>query len=207
MQSCTDEIKAWMCKNQLKLNEHKTEAILFSTPSLSSCHCVPLSIIVGTHEILFSDKVRNLGFILDSACFAPHNEATRNQNMSNSLLWTKTHQLHPQVPYRRRSKTTGNFLCIVQIRLLQFSPYGHSELCNSTDAGSPKYCCTHINLYFKAQRCLSSLPPATPNLSLSLFSAIWILHQIIFITSHITHHCLCHVNIISTTKKQHSVFL
>ena len=40
----------------------------FSSPtsSLSSCHCLPLSIIVSTHEILFSDKVRNLGFILDS---------------------------------------------------------------------------------------------------------------------------------------------
>ena len=29
-----------------------------------------------------------------------------------------------------------------QDRLLQFSSHGHSELCNSTDAESPKYCCT-----------------------------------------------------------------
>ena len=67
VQSCTDDIKAWMCNNQLKLNEDKTEAILFSTPFLSSCHCLPSSIMVGTHEILFSDKVRNLGFILDES--------------------------------------------------------------------------------------------------------------------------------------------
>ena len=66
LQSCTDDIKAWMCNNQLKLNEDKTEVILFSTPSLSSCHCLPSSIMVSTHEILFSDKVRNLVFILDS---------------------------------------------------------------------------------------------------------------------------------------------
>ena len=65
LQSCTDDIKAWMCNNQLKLNEDKTEAFLFSTPSLFSCHCLPSSIMVGTHEIVFSDKVRNLGFILD----------------------------------------------------------------------------------------------------------------------------------------------
>ena len=64
LQSCTDDIKAWMCNNQL--NEDKTEAILFLTPFLSSCHCLPSSIMVSTHEILFSDKVRNLGFILDS---------------------------------------------------------------------------------------------------------------------------------------------
>ena len=66
LQSCTDDIKAWMCNNQFKLNEDKTEAILFSIPSLSSCHCLPSSVMVGTHEILFSDKARNLGFILDS---------------------------------------------------------------------------------------------------------------------------------------------
>ena len=66
LQSCTDDIKAWMSNNQLKLNEDKTEAILFSTPSLSSCHCLPSSVMVGTHGILFLDKVRNLGFILDS---------------------------------------------------------------------------------------------------------------------------------------------
>ena len=66
LQSCTDDIKAWMCNNGLKLNEDKIEAILFSAPSVSSCHCLPSSLMVGTHEILFSDKVRNLGFILDS---------------------------------------------------------------------------------------------------------------------------------------------
>ena len=54
LQSCTDDIKAWMSNNQLKLD--KTETILFSTPSLSSCHCLPSSIMVGTHEILFSHK-------------------------------------------------------------------------------------------------------------------------------------------------------
>ena len=32
LQLCTDDIKAWMCKNRFKLNEDKTEAILFSTP-------------------------------------------------------------------------------------------------------------------------------------------------------------------------------
>ena len=36
LQSCTDDIKARMCSNQLKHNEDKTEAILFSTHFLSS---------------------------------------------------------------------------------------------------------------------------------------------------------------------------
>ena len=55
-----------MCNNQVKPNEDKTEAVLLSTPSLSPCHCLPSSVMVGTHGIGFSDKVRNLGFILDS---------------------------------------------------------------------------------------------------------------------------------------------
>ena len=58
--SCTEDRKAWMCNNQLKQSEDKTEAIIFPTPSLSSCHCLLSSVMVGTHEIVLSDKVRNL---------------------------------------------------------------------------------------------------------------------------------------------------
>ena len=36
----------------------------------------------------------------------------------------------------------SHFLCIVQIKLLQICSQGHSQLCYSTDAESPKYCCT-----------------------------------------------------------------
>ena len=36
LQLCRDDIKSWMCSNQLKLNEDKTEAILCSTISLPS---------------------------------------------------------------------------------------------------------------------------------------------------------------------------
>ena len=60
---CTDDLKSWMCSSQLILNEDKTEAILFSTLSLPS-DCLPSSVTVGTHQTAFSDKVRNLGFIL-----------------------------------------------------------------------------------------------------------------------------------------------
>ena len=42
-----------------------SESILFSTLSLPS-DCLPSSVTVGTHQIAFSDKVRNLGSILDS---------------------------------------------------------------------------------------------------------------------------------------------
>ena len=59
----SDSIKTWMNENQLKLNDDKTEALLFpfssslrpSTASLSD------SITLGSHNIPFSDSARNLG--------------------------------------------------------------------------------------------------------------------------------------------------
>ena len=45
LQLCTDDIKSWMCSSQLKLNEDKTEAILFSKLSLPS-YCLPSSVTV-----------------------------------------------------------------------------------------------------------------------------------------------------------------
>ena len=64
LQLCIDDIKSWMCSNQLKLNENKTEAILFSTLFLPSDFLLS-SVTVGTDQIAFPDKVGNLGFFLD----------------------------------------------------------------------------------------------------------------------------------------------
>ena len=68
LSACTDDIKTWMTENQLKLNDDKTEALLF--PFLSSLKpstvSLPDSITLGSHNIPFSDSARNHGFILDS---------------------------------------------------------------------------------------------------------------------------------------------
>ena len=57
-----------MTENQLKLNDNKIEAILFPfwsslKPSTVS---IPGSVTLGSHNIIFFDSTRNLGFILDS---------------------------------------------------------------------------------------------------------------------------------------------
>ena len=75
LNACTDNIKTWMTENQLKLNDDKTEALLFPFSSSLKPSTVPLpdSITLGSHNIPFSDSVSNLGFILDSfSCFGPH---------------------------------------------------------------------------------------------------------------------------------------
>ena len=68
LSACADDIKTWMTENQLKLNDDKTEALLFPfsfslKPFIVS---LPDSITAGSHNILFSDSARNLGVILDS---------------------------------------------------------------------------------------------------------------------------------------------
>ena len=57
-----------MTKNQLKLNDNKTEALLFpfSSSLKPAAVSLPDSITLGSHNIPFSDSARNLGFILDS---------------------------------------------------------------------------------------------------------------------------------------------
>ena len=66
LQACTDDIRTWMTDTQLKLNDDKTEALLFSPSSQSVNSPLPDSIILGCHNIPFSDSARNLGFILDA---------------------------------------------------------------------------------------------------------------------------------------------
>ena len=55
-------------RNQLKLNDDKTEALLCPFPSSlrTSTVYLPDSITLGSHNIPFSDSARNLGVILDS---------------------------------------------------------------------------------------------------------------------------------------------
>ena len=58
----TDDIKAWMTENQLKLKDDKTEALLFSffSSSKPAAMSFPDSITLGCHNIPFSDSARNL---------------------------------------------------------------------------------------------------------------------------------------------------
>ena len=57
-----------MTENQLKLNDNKTEALLFPISSSLKPFTVPLPdlITLGSYNIPFSDSARNLGVIFDS---------------------------------------------------------------------------------------------------------------------------------------------
>jgi exonuclease III len=62
LEACVDDIRIWMIKNRLKMNDSKTEMIIFAPPRAK----IPnLSITVGTAGHQSADSVRNLGVLLD----------------------------------------------------------------------------------------------------------------------------------------------
>jgi hypothetical protein len=77
--SCVGEIKKWMSKFFLKLNEDKTEVLVLTTPSLVQTVNIP-SIPLGDNNVEIVTSVRDLGVTLDSKLqFHQHvNEVVRS---------------------------------------------------------------------------------------------------------------------------------
>ena len=66
MESCITDVKFWMTKNKLKLNDDKTEVLVISSPRLSLTVPLPESVTVGNTTVKCSNSAKNLGVILDS---------------------------------------------------------------------------------------------------------------------------------------------
>ena len=66
MEDCITEIHEWMTLNLLKLNDNKTEFILFGTrQQLSKLNTIPVLIVIGDTMVHPVEMVRNLGYIMD----------------------------------------------------------------------------------------------------------------------------------------------
>ena len=63
MERCIDKLRKWMHQNKLKLNDNKTELIIFGTET-SLKKVQTAHIRVGTHIINRVDSVRNIGATL-----------------------------------------------------------------------------------------------------------------------------------------------
>ena len=61
---CISDIRAWMIKNKLKINDSKTEFIIFRSPLLKQ-NLSGLSVSVGYMQVSPSSKVRDLGVVFD----------------------------------------------------------------------------------------------------------------------------------------------
>ena len=64
LNNCISDIRVWMIKNKLKINDSKTEFIIFRSPLLKT-DLSGVSIRVGDSQISPSSKVRDLGVIFD----------------------------------------------------------------------------------------------------------------------------------------------
>ena len=61
---CISDIRVWMIKNKLKINDSKTEFIIFRSPLLKQ-NLSDLSVRVGDMQVSPSSKVRDLGVVFD----------------------------------------------------------------------------------------------------------------------------------------------
>ena len=64
VEECIDHVKQWMNANKLKLNQEKTEVIVTGT-SQKLKQVIPNSVTFGDSRIVFEEKIKNLGIIID----------------------------------------------------------------------------------------------------------------------------------------------
>ena len=124
VQDCVLDVKQWMTDNKLKLNDDKTEAILFRKKSTDSS-VLPKSIKICNSDISFSDSARNLGFIVSS-------DMSLDKHVSQ-VCRSAYFEIH-------RISTIRKFLT-VQITNILVCAYVISKLdyCNSIFANCPQY--------------------------------------------------------------------
>ena len=147
LEDCLERIKLWMAANKLKLNESKTEVILFSTHTGPSQADVPAEINFSGEQIIVPTNVvvRNLGVYLDTrlsmdhhikkTCQACHYQL-RNIGKIRNIIDTQTAQLLVH--------------CFITSRL---------DYCNSLLKGIPKYHLERLQkLHNKAARIVKKSP-------------------------------------------------
>ena len=139
IQTCIQGIRGWMLENKLKLNDEKTEAILFHSKSLLA-HQLPSSISVGSIQIDFSVSARNLGYIISD---------------DMSLHAHISHICRTAYTAIRQISTIRKFLTTEATKTLVCSfVLSRLDYCNSLLAGCPQHL---INKLQKVQNCAARL--------------------------------------------------
>jgi hypothetical protein len=124
VESCVKDISSWMSNNILKLNQSKTELIVFSSKQNNN-KTNNMSITVGENEVKCAHAVRNLGVILDS-----------NLNMEkqvNSITKSCFYQIR-NIGRIRQYITDEACKTLVQALIISRLDYGNSLL-----QGSPRF--------------------------------------------------------------------
>lgn len=130
LEDCVAEISEWMVVNKLKLNEDKTEFMVFGTrQQLSSIH-LPLTINICGEQISSEGSVRNLGFWFDE-CMT--NVSHVNRLVQSSYLMLKNIR---SVRYKLDQDTTHTLVrCLIISKI---------DYCNALLLGTSKYHLTKL---------------------------------------------------------------
>ena len=123
MEGCVDEIKKWMASNMLKLNEEKTEFIVFRTHQQLK-KLQNITIRIDNTNVIPVDHVRNLGFIMDKFC-----KNIQHINHLSSLLFQQLRNIR-----NIRAKLDFDTAKIVVQSLI----LSKLDYCNSLLVGTPE---------------------------------------------------------------------
>ena len=159
MEGCVEEIKNWMARNMLKLNEEKTEFIIFRIHQQLK-KIQNITIRIGNTNITPVDHVRNLGFMMDMFC--------KNNRHINYLSSSLYHQLR-NIWNIRGKLDFDTAKLVVQALILSKLNY-----CNSLLVGTPKCHLSHLQcVQNMACRVVCNLRKFD-HVSSSMFSLHWL---------------------------------
>ena len=158
--SLLSDIKIWMARRKLKLNDGKTEIIVIRG-NLRSVPVADLGVVnLDGTQVVPSESAKNLGVILDSSLsFRPH---------MDSII--KACNFHIRNLYMiRKFVTRKNLISLVHSLVISKVDY-----CNSLFIGLPNVTLKRVqSVLNKAARLIFNLPPMTPTTS-SLIELHWL---------------------------------
>ena len=130
MESCIGDDKAWPTANMLKLNDNKTELMLFTSNRTKHLHSLPTSITMGNAQIPFKQSVKNLDLTLDC-------RLTTNAHVSN-IARTCCIEVHRLASIRRFLANTASATLVSDFVLTKI------YYCNSLLFGSTHDVTSHL---------------------------------------------------------------
>ena len=108
LNDCIRDVRTWLMKNMLKLNDEKKEVILFT--SIHRLRSLPnITVTVGEQQLLQSSSVCDLGVIYDQ------HSMTRHVHL---VLTPEEYWENPTVSHPRCNKDTCTCLGNIKTRLL-----------------------------------------------------------------------------------------
>ena len=158
LKDCIGDICLWMSNSSLKINEQKTELIIFH--SSRSPVSVNTPLVVGTDTIMASSTVKILGVTLDATM-------TLDKHITNTVR-----SVNMQL---RKISTIRRYLSDSAVKtLVQSTVISRLDYCNSLYAGLPKKQINRLQLSHNNAARLISLTPRCDHITPVLNELHWL---------------------------------